>query len=260
MPSYHYFWRLLKDFDLVLLYYSGTVKPLQDWLDVKCGFLPPGVDTLLFCPYPNPPERVVDVYSIGRKSFVTHRRLLKMVDEESLFYVHDTVAGNQANDSTDHRRLLANVTKRSRYFMVNPALIDRWDKRGDQIEIGNRYFEGAAAGTIMIGEIPRTPAFDKLFPWPDAVVHLPYDSDEVDRLIHDLDKDTERQEQIRRTNTINALLQHDWVYRWETILNAVGLEPLPELFERKKRLREMAETISPEGVLRSVSMAQRNCG
>src|SRR5258705_1334841 len=30
MPSYRYYLRILKDFDYVLLYYSGTVKPLND--------------------------------------------------------------------------------------------------------------------------------------------------------------------------------------------------------------------------------------
>jgi hypothetical protein len=258
MPSYRYYLRILKDFDYVLLYYSGTVKPLNDQIGDKCAFLPPGVDTLSFCPYPDPPRRVVDVYSIGRRSAATHLRLQKMVDEEGLFYLHDTMAGDQAINSTDHRRLFTNVAKRSRYFIVNPGLIGCQEKRGNQIEIGNRYFEGAAAGTIMVGELPCTPAFENLFAWPDAVVHLPYDSDEIDRVIHELDKEPERQEQIRCTNVVNALMQHDWVYRWETILKAVGLEPLPQLFRRKKRLSAMADAIGHGDAVRSVSTTQRN--
>jgi hypothetical protein len=39
-------------------------------------------------------------------------------------------------------------------------------------------------------------------------------------------------------------MRHDWAYRWEIILGAVGLEPMPELFQRKERLRQLAEDIT----------------
>src|SRR5207245_9603073 len=103
----------------------------------------------------NPPKRVVDVDSIGRRSEITHRRLLRMVAKNGIFYLHDSISGDQAIDSKEHRALVARVAKRSRYFIVNPGLIDRPEIRGNQIEIGNRYFEGAASGTIMVGERPN---------------------------------------------------------------------------------------------------------
>jgi hypothetical protein len=40
------------------------------------------------------------------------------------------------------------------------------------------------------------------------------------------------------------LMRHDWVYRWETILKAVGLEPLQGALTRKDRLRKIAEVVS----------------
>jgi len=166
-----------------------------------------------------------------------------MVTENGLFYLHDSIAGDQAINSKEHRALLANVTKRSRYFIVNPGLIDRPDKRGDQIEIGNRYFEGAASGAIMVGERPNTGEFGRLFPWADAVIHLPYDSSDIDTIIKDLDRDPERQDRIRRTNVVQALARHDWVYRWEAVLETVGLEPLPGLSQRKERLKTLAKAV-----------------
>ncbi|HWZ81711.1 MAG TPA: glycosyltransferase [Terriglobales bacterium] len=244
IPNYRHFLQILKRFDVVMLYYSNSVKPVHDLIGRKCVFLPPGVDTLLFCPYPQSAQRTVDVWSLGRRSENTHRRLLKMVAENGLFYLHDSIAGDQAINLMEHRALLAHLAKRSRYFIVNPGLIDRPETRGDQIEIGNRYFEGAASGLIMVGELPKNGEFERLFDWPDAVMHLPYDSSNIDTIINELDQEPERQEKIRRTSVIQALLRHDWVYRWEAILKLAGMEPLPAVLERKDRLHKVAESLS----------------
>jgi Glycosyl transferases group 1 len=247
MSKHRHFLRALAKFDVVMLYYSQTVKPLGEQIGSKCVFMPPGVDAILFCPYPNPPKRVIDVYSIGRRSEITHQRLLRMVRENGLFYLHDSIGGSQAINSKEHRALFANVNKRSRYFIVNPGAIDQPDRRGNQIEIGNRYFEGAASGAIMIGQRPENEEFERLFDWPDAVAELPYDSSDIDMIIKDLDGNPERRDRIRRTGVVQALTRHDWVYRWETVLKTVGLEPMHEVLERKDRLRKLAEVVSQNG-------------
>ena len=187
MVKHRHFLRILAKFDVVMLYYSQTVKPLSEQIGRRCVFLPPGVDAILFCPYPDPPKRVIDVYSMGRRSEITHQRLLRMARESGLFYLHDSIGGSQAINSKEHRALLANVAKRSRYFIVNPGKIDEPDVRGNQIETGNRYFEGAASGAIMVGERPKNEEFERLFDWPEAVTQLPYDSCDIDMVIKDLD-------------------------------------------------------------------------
>jgi Glycosyl transferases group 1 len=244
MVRHRHFIRILAKFDVVMLYYSQTVKPLSEIIERKCVYSPPGVDTFLFCPSPKLSERVVDVYSLGRRSEITHQKLLEMARLSGLFYVHDSVAGNQAINSKQHRALFANIAKRSRYFIVNPGRIDEPDRIGQQIEIGNRYFEGAASGAIMVGERPNNEAFDELFNWPDAVTRLPYDSRDIDVIMRDLDEDSARQDRIRRTGVIQALTRHDWVYRWEAILKEVGLGPTQGMLERKVRLKKLAETFS----------------
>lgn len=239
-----HFLRILAKFDVVLLYYSQTVKPLGEIIGRRCEYLPPGVDSILFCPDPDPPERVVDVYSMGRRSEITHQKLMEMARTDGLFYLHDSIGGSQAIDSKQHRALFANIAKRTRYFIVNPGKIDEPKKTGGQIEVSNRYFEGAASGTVMVGERPNNEAFEELFDWPEAVTRLPYDSRDIDAIIRDLDADPERQERIRRAGVIQALTRHDWVYRWEAILNTVGLEPLQRLQERRDRLQRLAQVVS----------------
>jgi len=236
------FLRILDKFDVVMLYYAQTAQPLSKRIRSKCLFLPPGVDTLLFTPYPKPPRRVIDVYSIGRRSELTHSTLLRIAAQHGLFYVHDSTAGSEAIDSIQHRALIANMAKRSRYFIVNPGLIDKPEIRGNQSEIGNRYFEGAASGTIMIGECPQNDEFANLFSWPDAVIDLPYDSIEIGAIINELDRQPERQDRIRRANVSETLLRHDWAYRWEAVLQSVGLAPMPQLAERKRSLQSLAQS------------------
>jgi spore maturation protein CgeB len=242
--KHRHFLPILAKFDVVLQYHSQTVKPLSELIGRRCVYLPPGVDAALFCPYPDPPRRVVDVYSMGRRSNVTHQKLLSMARESGLFYLHDTISGSQAINSKEHRAHVANVAKRSRYFLVNPGKFDEPRETGRQVEFGYRYFEGAASGAVMVGERPNNEVFPKLFDWPDAVIEVPHDSSDIDLVIRDLDRDPERQDRIGRTGVAQALMRHDWAYRWEAILDAAGLEPMPGMRERKDRLRRLAEAAS----------------
>ena len=138
------------------------------------------------------------------------------------------------------------MAKRSRYFIVNPGKVNLPEETGGQSEFGYRYFEGAAPGTIMIGEIPNNTEFKRIFCWEDAVIHLPFGSDEIGTVITKLDRQPERQMRIRRNNIIHSLLHHDWAYRWETVLQMAGLAPLPMLVKRNKRLKEVAAMVAEE--------------
>ena len=243
MHDYKSSLKVLSDFDYVLTNCSQSVRRINEVIRGKCLYFPPGIDAILFCPYPEPPQRVIDVLSIGRRSEKTHKALLRMVKENKMFYTYDTINDYHVFNTEEHRQLLANKAKRSWYFIVNPGKIDNHDETGTQSEFGFRYFEGAASGAIMIGEYPKNEEFKKIFSWPDAVVHVPYDSESVKQIINEMDQQHDRQEQVRRNNVVQSLLQHDWVYRWETILTLAGLQPMPELFERKKRLKELSSIV-----------------
>ncbi len=235
--------RILTQFDHVIIPMAGSINSVQEVVKRKCLYMPHGIDAILFCPYPDTPKRVIDVYSVGRRSEETHRKLSKIAHENQAFYVYDTIDGEKVFNLLEHRFMYANMAKRSRYFIVNPGKIDFPEETGGQIEFGFRFFEGAASGTIMIGETPENEQFTKVFNWPDAVIHLPYGSDKIDKIINELDMQPDRQEKIRRDNVVHSLLYHDWVYRWENILKIAGLDPMPELLERKNRLRDLSNMV-----------------
>lgn len=243
IPVYKSCLEVLAQFDYVVFMFVAN-DPFKPYLRGQSRFLPAGIDTLRFCPYPNPPARSIDVLSIGRRAPATHQALMRMAKEDGKFYVYDTIDSLRAYNLEEHRVLMANMAKRSRYFIVSPGKFDKPEETGGLSEFGNRYVESAAPGCIMLGMRPsNNPEFENIFHWPDAVIEVPFTSDEIVSVIRALDKDPERQMRVRQTNITQSLLHHDWAYRWETILEMVGLQPLPALQERKRTLKELAGTV-----------------
>ena len=242
MPS-KYWLHALSQFDHVFIGWRGTVSALSQAANRHCCWLPGGIDALQFSPFPDPPARVVDVYSIGRRYEGIHRELLKGMERGKLFYVHDTfaVANSDAKNYRQHRNLFANIAKRSRYFVVAAAKMNAAEETGGQVETGYRYFEGAAAGTVMIGQAPDCEAYRELFGWPEVVIKIQPDGSDVMAVLSDLDSDPERTATIRRRNTRQALLHHDWVYRWKEMFRVAGIRPSPRMAIRERRLRDAAE-------------------
>ncbi len=236
--------KILSQFDYVIINCSASIQPIQDIIQRPCLYIPPGVDAIQFSPYPNPPVKCIDLYNLGRKSPVTHAALLKMVKEKQIFYIYDTISKLDTSNPSQHRNLVANIAKRSRYFFANAGKIDLPSETHKQAEIGPRFFEGAAAGTIMLGECLQTDAFRSNFDWPDAVIEVPFHSPNIAEILADLDSQPERLAEISRNNVVQSLLRHDWVYRWKKILDMVGLEPRPALIKREERLQQLAEMVT----------------
>jgi hypothetical protein len=110
-----------------------------------------------------------------------------------------------------------------------------------QIEIGYRYYEGSAAGAVMIGQAPDCESFHTMFDWPDAVIGIQPDGSDVENVLSGLEANPERLREISRRNAIEALLRHDWVYRWKQIFGIAGLTPAPYMEEREQHLKKLVE-------------------
>jgi hypothetical protein len=160
-----------------------------------------------------------------------------------MFYVYDTFPSifTEVYDHQQHRDFYANLAKRSKYFMVAPGKMDAFEETQGQVTIGFRYYEGAAAGAVMVGEPPNCPEFLDMFGWPDVVLQVQPDGSDVQDVLADLNAEPERVSKISRRNAAEALLRHDWVYRWKKIFQVAGIEPSPRMVERERRLKELAD-------------------
>jgi hypothetical protein len=208
-----YLLELLAQFDHVFL---GTRHPVEEVARITgrpCSYLPLAVDVLRFSPCPD----TVAASGIDRK-----QRTFKV------------------DDASEHRLLLANLLQRTSYFIANRALVNHAEITMGRDEISGRFYEGAAAGAVMLGEPPRTEEFNRQFDWPDALIRLPFDSPEIGRFLDELDRDPGRLARIRAANIRNAALRHDWIYRLRTVFEAVGIAPTGEMLAREARLRTMA--------------------
>jgi hypothetical protein len=244
LPHYRYWIQSLRRFDHVFLGMAGTVAAVSDVIGRQCHYLAAAVDALRFSPYPTPPVRVIDAYSMGRRQEQIHRELLKLAERKGIFYLYDTVhtGGSTVPDYRQHRDLLANLAKRSRYFLVAPAKANAPQETQGQIEIGFRYYEAAAAGAVMLGQAPDCEPFRRTFGWPDSVVEIKPDGSDLREVWEHLAEEPERLERISRRNAAEALRRHDWGHRWRHLLEVAGLAPTPALQDRERRLRELAET------------------
>lgn len=109
--------------------------------------------------------------------------------------------------------------------------------------MGLRYFEGAAAGTVLIGDAPHNESFTQNFGWKDSVIPLEFNSGDIADVIAELEEDPERVERIRRANVANSLRRHDHVHRWAEILSIAGLVETPNMQTRRRRLEELALSV-----------------
>jgi len=247
ISGFKYCLHALSRFDHIFVGCRGSVDTLSKAINRSCHWLPPAVDTLRFSPYPKPPARNIDVYSVGRRWEGVHRALLQAARRKEIFYVYDTLRGaanTETYDNQQHRDLFANLVKRSRYFEVAPSKMDTPQQTRGQVEVGYRYYEGAAAGAVMIGQVPDCDAFGEMFPWQDAVIPIQSDGSDVCEVLARLDSDPGGVSAISRRNAAESLLRHDWMYRWKEMFGLAGVEPFPGMAARERRLKELADLVS----------------
>ncbi len=240
---------LLSQFDYVFTGCEGSVEAVAEATRRPTFYLPAAVDALRFSPLPRPPERVIDVYNMGRRSLATHRALQRLTQERGWFYLHSSIEGKRVTDILDHRLRLASLIQRTRYFLANRAKITRPDHTHGQEELGYRFFEGAAGGAVLLGEPPRRRSFEENFGWEDAVIPLRFGTSDVASVIDALEADPERVARIRQSNMVNVLLRHDWCHRWGRILHTIGLLPREALVLRQSRLEERVRKIRGDAAI-----------
>jgi len=241
-----HFMKFFNEFDLICVGTYHGLDDLQKMTDTPCMFLPPGIDTLKFMPnFEEDEKRSIDVVSIGRRSPVTHEALLEVAAKEPFFYYHELTNGSvlRVENHQEHRTLIANLLKRSRYFITNYAKANLPTLIAGEFEIGYRFFEGAASVNVLIGAPPRGDLFSRYFDWEDSIIPVKFDEPNIVDIIAELDSKPEYLRQIRIRNVANSLLKHDWVYRWEQVLNKLGMSLPPALEARKRHLQQTAESL-----------------
>ena len=244
IPKLKNFIEFFQKFDLICLGHSQIVDSVKKITHRPCIYLAPGIDTIKFKPDLQPKDRCIDILSLGRRSTVTHQALLALAEQKRFFYYYDYISGASLrhNSHQEHRTLISNLLKNSRYFITNYAKINQPKQTQGQAEISYRFFEGAAAGNILLGCPPKNEVFEHFFDWQNAVIPMAFDEINIAKIIAELDSQPEYLRKIQADNVVNSLRKHDWVYRWEEVLNQVGLSPTQGMKKRKFYLEQLAQS------------------
>ncbi len=245
--KYRHWMSALRRFEYVFVGLKGSVEPLSKAIGTSCQWLPGAVDTLRFVPHFRNTPRTIDVLSAGRRLEGIHQSLRSMASKNELFYLHDTFSAARAVtfDYQEHRELFARILQRSRYFIVAPAKMDAPGETKGQIDIGYRYFEGASAGAVMIGQRADSEWFREMFDWQDAVIEIKKDGSDVRDVIRSLETQPQRLFQISQRNIAEALLRCDWIHRWLRIFEVAGLKPSAGMMLRMQHLQRLSESTPP---------------
>lgn len=246
-----YLLELMAEFDHIFLGVQTPVHEVARITGRPCTFLPLAADVLRFSPLtpPAPARRMIDVCNIGRRSRITHEVLLRLAREQRIFYYYDTAAASgidskqrtfHVQNAAEHRLLLANLLKRSRFYFTHRARVNEPELTRGHDEISGRFYEGVAAGTVMLGEPPADAVFRQLFDWPDAVIPVPFDCPHIAELLAELERDPQRLARISLTNAQQAALRHDWVHRLRAVYATLGLPPTGAMLAREERLHALA--------------------
>jgi hypothetical protein len=244
-----YLLELLSAFDHIFIGNHHSVQDVERITGRPCTYLPIAVDVPRFAPASYELVRPIEVCNLGRRSLITHQALLDDAERRQSFYYYDTVAASgpdlkdrtfRVDNANEHRRLLATLLKRSNYYIANRSYVNRPEFTAGRDVISARFYEGAAAGTVMIGEPPCTDEFRHQFDWPDAIIHIPFDSPDIGRILNDLSANTERLRAIRKSNVRGAALRHDWLHRIQVVFDTLGLARTKKMQMRKNRLEEIA--------------------
>jgi len=249
LPGSRYWLKALNQFDHILVPYKRTAEALQKLLDRPCHCIPRAVDTLRFSPFPSFPNRVIDVLSVGKRLPKIHAALLDLAKEDGLFYVHDTFTegGNLLmQDVAQHRAMFANMVKRSSCFIVAPGKVLDFHETQGQMEVGMRYYEGAAAGAVLLGQAPEGDTFHALFDWPQAVVSVRTDGSDIAETIRELQAQPRLLQEVSARNVFHTTARHDWLYRWQSMLELAGLSQSQRFNARRVRLQAVMDHYSSQ--------------
>jgi hypothetical protein len=182
-------------------------------------WLPFGIDTDVFDSFSE--ERPIFAFWMGRRYEPLHQAMLRYCQARGLDYRYRQPG--QFPTAAELGRLVGT----SKYFLVSPPDLDNPTRTGGYSPLVMRYLEGLAAGTRLLGVLPRSGEYEALLPL-EAMVQVAPDGSDLDaKLDADLALDT-RQTMARARDLVRS--QHSWRRRAEQIYGCL-LEGAPTGFD-----------------------------
>ena len=170
----------------------------------KFVWLPFGAHTDTF--YPHREQKSIFAFWMGRRHEPLHRALLAYCEPRGLRYVY-------SNDGRFSTEELGRLTSSAQYFLATPPDLDNTSRTGGYSPLVMRYFEGLAAGTRLLGVLPRSGEYEAILP-TDAFCQVSPDGSD---LAQRLDEDRSNPNNQRAVDAAGEFVRehHSWRRRGE---------------------------------------------
>jgi hypothetical protein len=246
----------LPKLDHLFVITPSLAKEVQQIHSINASFLPLATNTFPLNGYQ--PQRSIDVLSYGRTNEQVHAQLQQFNEPESRrLYMHSTFAGTEVHNMKEHVTLLNRLLQRSKISLCFEASnLERFRGRSPLLY---RWFEGWAAGCVIVGKKPTSKSIEALMSWQDSTLNIPDEPDEVIPFFEALLQNEPRLQEIARRNYVECRLRHDWRYRFRDLFEVLNL-PLPaqltEQIEQLQRYRQhQPERSQLDPMIRGIQMA-----
>ncbi|MDG5489267.1 glycosyltransferase [Sphingomonas sp. BGYR3] len=149
----------------------------------RVHYLPFGIDTKVFTE--RKVEKDVDIFWMGRRYAPLHNAIERYCDAHNLTYLYREKTG-----PIEDPQELGRLVSRSRYFVATPPDLDDPARTGGFSPLVMRYFEGLAAGTRLLGVLPRSGEFEDFVPRESLLAVAPDGSDFAEKFEADQQSET----------------------------------------------------------------------
>ena len=228
----------LRDFDLIVCSNAQAAKALAPYAQRSVVQMLPAIDVLT-APWGTTPS--IDLLNIGRRSATQHEAALQWTSDNDGWYHFDTFGPPTVTQPYVHRQVTAALFANAAVSVCNYARFDQPEVTGIQAEVGARYVEALAAGSVIAGVHPTNKLFQSEagFGGLEGVQPLALTGtvsvEEIDRMVR-LGRNPWVRSELRR----RACYHHDWGHRISDIVDLLDMDEPKRLIERLRLLADRA--------------------
>jgi Glycosyl transferases group 1 len=219
ISSHH---RTIRKITHLFVPFRQSVAEFERLYQIPVSYIPLGVDAVKHGGYDE--NKIIDVNGYGRQPATLESLLSERfnVRGSNRIYHHTNHAHTPIiHDVYTHRRLFWQQLRRSKIALAFDPLHTNYKNGKFTFSfIGQRWFESAAAGCVIVGKRPTCNEFDELFGWEHSTIELPDSvsdmADTINFLLNEWDLET-----IGRRNNAECLSRHDWRFRIDDMLKII---------------------------------------
>lgn len=223
------YYRIIKKIDRIFVPMTLAVKEFEECFSVPVSFVPLASNVLDYGGFFE--KKFIDVNGYGRQDIKCSNSLSETFNDygsDKVYYHTDHMSICNLNDFYAHRRFFWKMLRGSKIALAFDPVFANNDSRFRFSFVGQRWFESAAAGCVIVGKRPTCPEMAELFSWENATIEIP-DNENPVFFIENLLGQHNELSLIGEKNYINSLKGNDWRHRLCDIFSLINVEIMPSL-------------------------------